>query len=320
MVVLLDTDGIREKQRVDAIQAAYGLQIPNRTVISDRRARHRIECIDFGPGMRLLRVGGSPMQIVRTARHIQSDLTDFLAIGFHRRGHSQLSSDGIDLEMPIGQLNASDLTHPYRLTHHSDNDHEVLVISNQRAGVSVDTVRAAAPVLASSPVYELVRQHFSGLFATTRRLPTQPQLLTGQATVSLVRALLTTAAQTRDRDETMDSSLDLRICLYIDAHLPDQGLSAERIAATHHISLRHLYTTWAASDHDLSLGQWIIRRRLERARGELAATTAAIATVAHRSGFTDTSHFSRRFRETFGTSPREWRRTNSGNRPGAAVG
>jgi AraC-like DNA-binding protein len=36
-----------------------------------------------------------------------------------------------------------------------------------------------------------------------------------------------------------------------------------------------------------------------------------IGTVARRWGFTDSTHFSRRFRGAYGLSPREWRRLNA---------
>ena len=47
-----------------------------------------------------------------------------------------------------------------------------------------------------------------------------------------------------------------------------------------------------------------------------------ITAVAHKWGFTDTTLFSRRFREAYGMSPREWRQAHTAdNRPSiAAVG
>lgn len=106
----------------------------------------------------------------------------------------------------------------------------------------------------------------------------------------------------------MQGALDLRITLHIDAHLSDRELTANGIAAAHHISVRHLYTTWARAGHELSLAQWIIDRRLQGAR-ELLDTRPfdSVAAIARACGFADTSHFSRRFREAYNVSPREWR-------------
>jgi AraC-like DNA-binding protein len=62
----------------------------------------------------------------------------------------------------------------------------------------------------------------------------------------------------------------------------------------------------------VSFTQWIIAERLAAARQELAATplgAVMVSTVARRWGFADPRHFARRFREAYGTSPVEWRRT-----------
>jgi AraC-like DNA-binding protein len=53
---------------------------------------------------------------------------------------------------------------------------------------------------------------------------------------------------------------------------------------------------------------YISRRRLTRAAAELLESTASISDIALGHGFTDQAHFSRRFKEVFGTTPREYRR------------
>ena len=78
----------------------------------------------------------------------------------------------------------------------------------------------------------------------------------------------------------------------------------------HNISVRQLYKIW--STQDVSFTQWIIAERLAAARQELATTPSGavmVSTVARRWGFADPRHFARRFREAYGTSPAEWRRT-----------
>jgi AraC-like DNA-binding protein len=62
--------------------------------------------------------------------------------------------------------------------------------------------------------------------------------------------------------------------------------------------------------------QWIIRRRLDGARRELAAPEHAhrtIDAICRSWGFTNPAYFSRRFRHTYGTTPRHWRRHNPNN-------
>jgi AraC-like DNA-binding protein len=96
---------------------------------------------------------------------------------------------------------------------------------------------------------------------------------------------------------------------YVGAHVRDPGLDAHRIAAAQAVSVRQLYRLCAAAG--LRLEQEIIDQRLTGARAELAEPASRhrpIAVVARGWGFADASHFTRRFREAFDTTPREWRR------------
>lgn len=53
--------------------------------------------------------------------------------------------------------------------------------------------------------------------------------------------------------------------------------------------------------------QWIIERRMTQARGLLSETDLPVAEVARRVGINDPGYFTRLFRRTHGTSPRQWR-------------
>lgn len=98
-----------------------------------------------------------------------------------------------------------------------------------------------------------------------------------------------------------------RVKAYILRHLADPGLSPERIAAAHHISVRYLHKLFRSEG--ITVGRWIHRERLERCRRDLSRpsrTAPAVSAVAQRWGFVSASHFSRVFRTAYGMSPREW--------------
>jgi AraC-like DNA-binding protein len=127
--------------------------------------------------------------------------------------------------------------------------------------------------------------------------------------VALARALISSAGdEDRIAREAMADTLLVRVQAYVRAHLNDHRLTPESIAAAHHISVRHLYKTFA--DAGLRLEQWLIALRLEGARHDLARSDGrqrTVAAVAHRWGFPNPSHFTRRFRAAYGMTPREWR-------------
>ena len=130
----------------------------------------------------------------------------------------------------------------------------------------------------------------------------------GPATADLVRAALISAVDEEPVRGDRDQNLITVVKGYITQHLADPGLGAERIAQAMFISVRQVYKLW--ENEPGPLGQWIVERRLEAARRELTSPRGrnqTIAAIARRWGFADSTHFSRRFRQAYGMSPREWR-------------
>lgn len=60
--------------------------------------------------------------------------------------------------------------------------------------------------------------------------------------------------------------------------------------------------------HGVSVGEYLRRLRVERARDALAATRKPIAAIAADAGFADQSHFTRVFHRVTGETPLAWRR------------
>nr|WP_295935077.1 AraC family transcriptional regulator [uncultured Dyadobacter sp.] len=61
----------------------------------------------------------------------------------------------------------------------------------------------------------------------------------------------------------------------------------------------------------VSPGKWLITRRLDYAQLLLFTTRKSINEITLESGFENTSHFSRVFKERFGTSPLHFRKAQS---------
>jgi AraC family transcriptional regulator, positive regulator of tynA and feaB len=99
----------------------------------------------------------------------------------------------------------------------------------------------------------------------------------------------------------------LRDCLH------EPAVCASRLAEQHEISLRTLH--YAFSRAGTTFMRELVRMRLDRARNMLSdadLTWIDIGEVSERCGFSDPSHFARRFRRTFGLTPLEFRRKNLG--------
>lgn len=97
-----------------------------------------------------------------------------------------------------------------------------------------------------------------------------------------------------------------RLLRWIDGHLADQITVAKLadIAGCSPTSVNRLFRRHlCAAPMD-----WVIARRVDRARELLSRTHLTVAEVAHQSGLTDPYYFSRLFKIRTGMPPREWRR------------
>lgn len=314
-MLILDSDRIEPACRDDALDAAFnGSEVPQRVryVVPARSVRHRIELFELGPGVHLLRNIGTGIHIVRGPREIRSGAPEQLAICLQAKGTGQLDADGSQYVKKPGDLSLQDTTRPYSYRQADYNDHKVVLIDPALLTLPVDLIRSAAHTLSASPLYPLVQQHFARLGDGSLDLPPEVSARLGRATTQLVAALVTTAVSDSHRQALEDTLLP-RITMYVDAHLGDPALDADQIAAAHSVSVRQLYRVWALSGRDLPVTGWILRRRLERARSQLTDLDpgqATIAAIARGNGFANASHFTRRFREAFETTPREWRRVS----------
>jgi AraC-like DNA-binding protein len=91
----------------------------------------------------------------------------------------------------------------------------------------------------------------------------------------------------------------------IDRHL-GQPLSLRDVANELGITPGHL-TTVVRRRTGRTVQEWIIERRMVEARSLLSETDLSVAEIARRVGISDPGYFSRQFRRTHGTSPRDWR-------------
>ncbi len=93
---------------------------------------------------------------------------------------------------------------------------------------------------------------------------------------------------------------------YIEAHL-DRNLALAELAAVAGRSPRHFARLFRAAS-GLSPHQYVVRRRVERAKLLLTTTDLALARIAVDVGFADPSHLAAHFRRLVGVSPARYRR------------
>lgn len=102
-----------------------------------------------------------------------------------------------------------------------------------------------------------------------------------------------------------------RCAAYVKSHLADGSLAPNKIADAMGISVRYLHKVFQESGE--SVCEYLRSARLETSRLELADPQKAsvqIREIAHRVGFRSQAHFAAAFKQRYGISATEWRRTS----------
>ncbi|WP_416970249.1 helix-turn-helix domain-containing protein [Streptomyces sp. 4F14] len=315
-MLVLDTDDLPESDRYEALYAAVAREGGISALEEGEPASRlwkRIEIWTFGP-LTLFDTQGTGARFVRSVRTTRRELAANVSVMTQAPGHGTarfgadnhqrlLAGDGIGL---VPHMAAS---HEYGW----DGLGRSLAFTVDLAhlGLPVDTVLDAIPLLGHSPLEPLLLHHIRALHRDADRYSTGPEAgPLADATLHLTRALIVSVAgDDRTRREVAHETLLPRVLAYLRTHLTDPALTPRRVAHAHGISVRTLYRL--CEEGGFSLEKWIIRRRLDGARADLAAPHLAhrtIESIARAWGFPNPAHFSRRFHQTFGATPTQWRR------------
>jgi AraC-like DNA-binding protein len=302
----LDAGDRRPARVADLLEATMSSRIRFRDPTAP--ARVRLDGEDLG-GISVMRLDlTGDVALLRTDRHARADPEPVVSLTVQEVGTARQEQFDSRRVVTGGQLTTTDVSAPYEYRWSGRGVCRALRIPAARLGLPADTVRRAAPGLHASPLHDLVRAHVLALTRDAGRLAREPQAhAVAAATVDLARALLASAVGPgRPADDVLGETLLTRVRAYVGQHLTEPDLDAERIARAHAVSVRHLYRLFAAAG--ASLEQEVITRRLAGARADLArAGGRPVAAVARHWGFSDASHFARRFRAEYGTSPSGWR-------------
>jgi transcriptional regulator of acetoin/glycerol metabolism len=100
-----------------------------------------------------------------------------------------------------------------------------------------------------------------------------------------------------------------RVREYVDAHL-SENIDLAMLAAVAGLSLHHFARQFKQSS-GVTPHHYLTKKRVERAQEMLAQTGLSLSEIAYAAGFSDQSHLARHFRYMVGTTPREFRRSQS---------
>jgi AraC family transcriptional regulator len=146
------------------------------------------------------------------------------------------------------------------------------------------------------------------LYALRLPAPDQPLYLDGLLETFLLKLLRdhSTASMPESRPREILAPFRLkRVLDFVEAHLGDP-ISLAQLAQIGHASAFHFSRAFKNSLGETPY-QFILRRRVDRARGLLTSTACPLAEIATTCGFRDTRHLTKTFQRLTGVTPGHFR-------------
>lgn len=257
-------------------------------------------------------VSSQEQRVCRTPSRISRSHEEYFLIALGKHGSGGVVQDGRQTVIHPGQFAIYDTTRPYELQFGGAFTQTIFQIPRDMLHRRIAGTEALTAMSFGSdrPLSKLAHDFVYQLCQSADRIaPEQATRLSEQA-VDLVAMALAERLPARPAASTHRAALLHRLKAHIRAHLPDPDLSLAETAAALGISPR--YVNDLLSDEATSFQRHVLRERLSQCARDLASPMLAhrqVGEIAFAWGFNDLSHFGRVFRERYGVSPREWRRS-----------
>jgi AraC family transcriptional regulator, positive regulator of tynA and feaB len=249
-----------------------------------------------------------PCDVSRTQSDVSHDGIDDIILGVRLSGRSILSRDEGDLVVDPGTIYLQDVGRPLEINFLTQSKSIFVNIPRQALRARIGEGITGKTVSTRTPVAGLAAEFLIMLAARTDALEEPVQARLAEQALDLIALALTASDGTPKLSSPRASAL-LRLKMVINARLSDPSLKPADAAAAAGISVR--YANDLLAEENLSIERYILKRRLARCRSALEDPLQAqrmIGEIAFSWGFSDHSHFTRRFRSEFGMSPGDCRR------------
>jgi AraC-like DNA-binding protein len=260
-------------------------------------------------GLHFSTVVSESQTVRRTRGRISRAREEVMLISLQVRGVGTVAQDGREARLEPGDFACYDSTRPYTLNF--DASFEQLVLHMPRDAmvrrIGRTELWTAQRIEGASPVGSLVMPFVRRTASIVADIAPATASRLSETCLSLVTAALGERLSAIGHGASpARTALIFRAKAIIESHLHDHALNTEKVAELIGISPRYVQDLFRADGTTVS--DFIWKRRLEKSRRDLAdplRSADSIAQIALACGFADFGHFSRRYKDAFGVSPRE---------------
>lgn len=245
-------------------------------------------------------VGFSHQSFSHNARHASN--ANYLSLQVYRRGAMRGTIADTPLEVMPGEVHIFDFSREF----HSVAEASAVagaVVSHEAVGYDPGQHPAHMKFSSSSAIGRFLAETFFALMGQLPGLQKADAKAVSEGFCGLIRGLLTAASPEATPNRRFQAERRAEMRSYLERHLADAELSAERLCKEFGASRASIYRDFAEAG---GVARYITQRRLDRIFHQLLSTSPArgrIQEVASRWGFDDPGHFSRLFRQRFGVPP-----------------
>jgi AraC-like DNA-binding protein len=229
-----------------------------------------------------------------------------VVLGYLISGELRLEQGGHVVQMRAGDFAFYTGAQPYRII--APNAHRYLIVRIPTTAIALRHSMFADVVamdLSQTPSAGVLRAVLRELASPEMRPTVAASAHLADAVVAAAHAVI---ADARPAGTAKAMSMFNALVLWLEEHLAETDLSAERLAEAHYLSVRHVRRVFTANGTTVSA--FVRQRRLERIRDDLVDPRHArepVHTIAERWAMSDAAVFSRAFSRHFGETPRRYR-------------
>ena len=265
--------------------------------------------------VRVSEVSGDPQHVTRSKKQIAKSTEREFLLSLQMEYSGIISQDGRIAQLHPGDFVLYDSARPYYL--HFDQPFRHIVLQIPYESLAEQFLRpeniTARRVSAQTAVGALASQFIQSVACRVDVLSSQERHVINQHIIELIVLAMSSMSSLRELDgqSIARTAMLERIKQYIEINICHPQLSPALVAKHHQISERYQRMLFASTGTTIS--RFILDKRLDLCREaleNLELRDYSISQIAFNYGFNDASSFSRKFKERYGVTPKEYREKN----------